>query len=98
MSLMSYSIRIGVPTAVDPAGETGPGYWWVTGSARPSLLPESQRLPIRRGHRQRRWLQIWRRGRSSVASPPQPGLTRQADAAASGVARRVCGRPPRGAR
>jgi hypothetical protein len=25
MSLMSYSIRIGLPTAVDPQGQTGPG-------------------------------------------------------------------------
>jgi hypothetical protein len=53
MSMMSYSIRIGVPTAVDPAGETGPGYWWITGSARPALVPESQRGAIRRAHR--RW-------------------------------------------
>ena len=63
MSLMSYSIRVGLPTAADPAGETGPGYWWITGSARPALLPESQRRAIRRAHRQRRRLPIWRRAR-----------------------------------
>jgi hypothetical protein len=61
MSLMSYSIRIGVPTAVDPAGETGPGYWWITGSARPGLLPESQRRAIRRTQRRGRWPRIPRR-------------------------------------
>ncbi|HXW86654.1 MAG TPA: hypothetical protein VEJ42_00195 [Streptosporangiaceae bacterium] len=63
MSLMSYSIRIGLPTAVDPAGETGPGYWWVTGSARPGLLPESQRRATRRAHRHKGRQRIWRRGR-----------------------------------
>ncbi len=63
MSVMSYSIRIGLPTAADPAGETGPGYWWMTGSAIPALLPVSQRRAIRRAHGRRRRLRIWRRGR-----------------------------------
>jgi hypothetical protein len=38
--MMSLSIRVGIPTATDPTGSTGPGYWWVTGNARPGLLPE----------------------------------------------------------
>jgi hypothetical protein len=48
---MSSSIRIGVPTATDPEGRTGPGYWWLTGSARPGLVPVSQRRAIRRARR-----------------------------------------------
>ncbi len=47
----SMLIRIGVPTATDPEGKTGPGYWWVTGTARPALLPVSQRRAIRRANR-----------------------------------------------
>jgi hypothetical protein len=61
---MTSTIRIGVPTAVDPEGATGPGYWWVTGTARPALVPTSQRRAIRRamrGGKRRRT----RRGRGS---------------------------------
>jgi hypothetical protein len=50
--MMSLSIRVGIPTATDPSGSTGPGYWWVTGNARPGLLPERTRRP--RGLRARR--------------------------------------------
>ncbi len=48
---MTSTIRIGVPTATDPEGTTGPGYWWLTGSARPGLTPTSQRRAIRRAKR-----------------------------------------------
>ncbi len=61
---MTSTIRIGVPTAVDPEGTTGPGYWWMTGTARPALLPTSQRRAIRRAMRGGRRLRI-RRGRRS---------------------------------
>lgn len=68
MSLMSYSIRIGLPTAVDPAGDTGPGYWWVTGSARPGLLPESQRRVIRRARWRRGGPLTWRVGSDRLSA------------------------------
>ncbi len=45
---MLWSNRIGVPTATDPTGRTGPGYWWVTGSARPGLVPERSRRKLSR--------------------------------------------------
>jgi hypothetical protein len=48
---MTSSIRIGVPTAADPEGKTGPGNWWITGTARPGLTPTSQRRAIRRALR-----------------------------------------------
>ena len=59
--MMSLSIRIGIPTATDPDGTTGPGNWWVTGSARPCLLPESQRRAVRRAHRGGKRMRIGRR-------------------------------------
>jgi hypothetical protein len=37
---MSWSIRIGVPSAGDPEGITGPGSWWLTGSCCPAILPD----------------------------------------------------------
>ncbi|HXW46048.1 MAG TPA: hypothetical protein VEL03_14740 [Streptosporangiaceae bacterium] len=57
--MLSHSIRVGIPTATDPEGRTGQGYWWITGTARPGLLPERtrlhtpwrQRLRLRRGSR-----------------------------------------------
>jgi hypothetical protein len=45
---MSSSIRIGVPTATDPAGLHGQGYWWITGNARPALVPERRKRVRRR--------------------------------------------------
>jgi hypothetical protein len=51
VNLMTCSIRIGVPTATDPTGAGGPGYWWITGHARPGLIPERTRRP--RGLRRR---------------------------------------------
>jgi hypothetical protein len=44
---LSSSIRVGIPTATDPDGRSGPGMWWLTGSARPALVPERSR-PRRR--------------------------------------------------
>lgn len=64
---MTYTIRIGVPTAVDPEGITGPGYWWITGTARPALVPDSQRRAIRRATCGGRRLAI-RRGHGNQAS------------------------------
>jgi hypothetical protein len=58
---MTFTVRIGVPTAVDPEGTTGPGNWWITGSARPALVPDSQRRATRRATRGGRRLRI-RRG------------------------------------
>ena len=58
---MYWSNRVGIPTATDPEGITGPGNWWVTGHARPGLLPwpgDSRRVGlisrIRRRRRARR--------------------------------------------
>jgi hypothetical protein len=48
---MTSTIRIGIPTATDPEGITGPGNWWITGTARPGLMPVSQRRAIRRARR-----------------------------------------------
>jgi hypothetical protein len=45
---LSHSIRIGVPTATDSEGRYGQGLWWVTGHARPGLLPEKPRRVPRR--------------------------------------------------
>ncbi len=47
MNFMGLTIRVGLPTAVDPEGNNGPGYWWITGHARPGLMPESQRRAMR---------------------------------------------------
>jgi hypothetical protein len=58
---MTSTIRIGVPTAADPEGATGPGIWWMTGSARPGLMPTSQRRAIRRAKRAGRRLANRRR-------------------------------------
>lgn len=63
MSYMSLSIRVGVPTATDPEGLTGPGYWWITGHARPGLVPESQRRAIWRANRGGRRFRVGRRTR-----------------------------------
>jgi hypothetical protein len=57
---MTFTIRIGVPTAVDPEGKTGPRNWWITGTARPALVPTSQRRAIRRAMRGGRRLRIRR--------------------------------------
>jgi hypothetical protein len=51
---LSSSIHVGIPTATDPDGRSGPGLWWVTGSARPALVPE--RVRPRRRIRVRRTL------------------------------------------
>jgi len=51
---MMFSQRVGIPTATDPDGRTGPGFWWVTGAARPGLLPERLKPP--RALRRRRLL------------------------------------------
>jgi len=58
---MSSTIRIGVPSAGDPHGETGPGLWWITGGCQPAYMwdrkDRSSRNPItamRRRWRMRR--------------------------------------------
>jgi hypothetical protein len=53
--MMMISQRVGIPTATDPEGRTGPGYWWLTGSARPGLLPEKVRRPGALRRRLFRW-------------------------------------------
>jgi hypothetical protein len=55
--MMSFSIRVGVPTPDDPEGRRGPGNWWVTGSCMPAYQPGYERRP-RRGFR------LWKRRRS----------------------------------
>jgi hypothetical protein len=51
---MSLSIRVGIPTATDPAGTAGPGAWWITGGCRPELL---------HGSVERSWIRRFRRAR-----------------------------------
>ena len=57
--MMSWTIRVGVPTPDDPEGRYGPGMWWVTGSLQPAYQPGYGRQP-RRGRR------FWRRRREEA--------------------------------
>lgn len=52
--MMSWTIRVGIPTPDDPEGRRGPGMWWVTGSLVPAYQPGYGRRP-------RRGLRFWRR-------------------------------------
>jgi len=52
--MMSWTIRVGIPTPDDPEGRHGPGMWWITGSLVPAYQPDYGRRP-RRGWR------FWRR-------------------------------------
>ena len=54
---LSSSIRVGLPSAGDPHGETGPGIWWLTGGCRPAYMWDRSDRP----HRSRRPLHdFWR--------------------------------------
>lgn len=50
---LSSSIRVGLPSAGDPHGDTGPGMWWLTGGCRPAYMwdrsdrPPRSRRPLR---------------------------------------------------
>jgi len=56
--MMSWTIRVGVPTPDDPEGRRGPGNWWVTGNLQPEYQP---------GYgRRRRRRRFWRRGRQET--------------------------------
>jgi hypothetical protein len=52
--MMSWTIRVGIPTPDDPEGRHGPGMWWITGSLVPAYQPDYGRRP-------RRGLRFWRR-------------------------------------
>jgi hypothetical protein len=56
-----WSNRVGIPTATDPEGKTGPGNWWLTGSCRPVLATPGWAEP--RGPRRARRLRHWLRDR-----------------------------------
>lgn len=47
---LSSSIRVGLPSAGDPRGETGPGIWWLTGGCRPAYLWDRSDRPPRSRH------------------------------------------------
>src|ERR1700752_5024385 len=74
---MTFTIRIGVPTAADPEGTTGPGHWWITGTARPALVPSSQRRAIRRARHGGRRHRILRRLGSQTRTSAPPDLYRR---------------------
>ena len=57
--MMSWTIRVGVPTPGDPEGQRGPGNWWVTGNLQPEYQPGY-------GRRQRRGWRFWRRRRQGT--------------------------------
>lgn len=44
---MSSSIRVGLPSHGDPRGDSGPGFWWITGGCRPAYLWDRSDRPRR---------------------------------------------------
>jgi hypothetical protein len=44
---LSWSIKVPIPSASAGDHDPGPGYWWLTGSLRPWVVPAYERRPNR---------------------------------------------------